>query len=97
MKTDWLIMAEVCQEKGVDMKIIIRPEVWRDDISAAKRARTLREAFKRGVTIQGLRTLCPMSERGIRRIVANGTTTMAFGQKEANVNADQPTRQNAQP
>jgi hypothetical protein len=73
MKTDWVILAEVCQEKGVDMKILIYPEKYRDDISAANRARTLREAFKRGITLQGLRTLCPMSERGIRRIVANGS------------------------
>jgi hypothetical protein len=72
MKTDWVIVAEICQERHVDMDVIVRPEKYRDDISSANRARTLKEAAKRGVTIQGLSSLCPLSERRLRSIVGNG-------------------------
>ena len=66
-KTDWIILAEICAEKETDMNLIIRPEKHRDDISAAKRASVLREARIRGITWDSLTTLCPMTERGIRK------------------------------
>lgn len=66
-KTDWVILAEICAEKQVDMNLIIRPEKYRDDISAAKRASVLREARAKGISWDSLTTLCPMSERGMRK------------------------------
>lgn len=67
--SDWLILAQICKEKGVDMFIIIKPEKYRDDVSAVKRATVLREAHDKGVTLQSLQTLCPMTDRGIRKAV----------------------------
>lgn len=71
MKTDWVIVAEICQEKLVDMDIIVRPEKYRDGASAAKRSCVLREAHKQGVAVGSLQTLCPMTERRIRMCVTD--------------------------
>jgi hypothetical protein len=68
-KSDWLILAEICQEKGIDMKIMVYPEKYRDDVSCSDRARTLQEAARRGIRIQSMSSLCPMSERSLRRIM----------------------------
>lgn len=54
------------------MKIIIKPEKYKDDVSATKRAGVLREAHSQGIRISSLTSLCPMSEQWIRRVVNNG-------------------------
>lgn len=71
MKTDWVILAEICQEKHVQMEIMIYPDKHKDQLSCGKRAQALKEAYRRGVKVGSLTTLCPLTERRMREIVGN--------------------------
>lgn len=77
-------MAEICQEKHIDMDLIVRPEKYRDAVSVTRRLSALREAHRLGVAIGSLQTLCPMSERRIRMVVIDtNQKALDLGIKEA--------------
>lgn len=53
----------------MDMSLITWPEKHRDQESVTKRAGVLKAAFRQGVLIPSLTTICPMSERNVRRAI----------------------------
>jgi hypothetical protein len=66
--SDYEVLVAVCQEKGVDPKILFYPEKHQDDRSTTKRREVIKDLIERGLRIGSIASLCPMDERSIRRV-----------------------------
>jgi hypothetical protein len=65
----WRVLLDVCDEHEVAADVIINWKFHKDRRSVAKRVAILRALRAQGWLIFDLRRLCPMSERGLRKIV----------------------------
>jgi hypothetical protein len=64
----WRVLLDVCDEHKVAADVIINWKLHRDRLSVAKRFAVLRALRAQGWYMSDLRRLCPMSERGLRKI-----------------------------
>ena len=69
--TAWQKLIQVCEEKRVDPKILLRPEKHREQRDVSARASVFKALRKAGWTIQMIRDLCPISERSLIRLTKN--------------------------
>jgi hypothetical protein len=57
----------VCHRRDVPLRFVLQADQYRDDSSYEKRSQVLSDLRKAGWDINSLLSLCPISERAIRR------------------------------
>ena len=65
----WKLLIEVCEEKHIDPALITNPKAYTDHRQAAARAIVIRELNEQKVGFKNILALCPLTERGIRKIL----------------------------
>jgi hypothetical protein len=65
----WGFLLTVCEKRDTALEEIIFPKRHTGDISCKRRRSVLSELWDNGWDIHDLMTVCPLSERAIRRAV----------------------------
>lgn len=64
----WAEMLRICTERNIGPEIIVRPQEHREHRQATARGNVVRLMRQSGVSVKNIASVCPISERAIRKI-----------------------------
>ena len=64
--TAWQRLIQICEEKRVDPKIVVRPDDFREHRYAAQRMAVVKELLAKEMKVAEVAELCGLSERRVR-------------------------------
>jgi hypothetical protein len=59
---------DVCDERGVDVRILLWPAEYSDHVNCARRRNAIRALREKGFTTSSIVTVCPLTKRMVRMI-----------------------------